>query len=158
MQPNKVIPEGQRTKVIYTLMKEQKYTDVSSHSLRQSTISIMNYSSALAVVRCPCLHTATTWVRTSSTLRECTSSLPSTIPMWLNTASTWLRVTIKMVTLIRLLRSLRGFRIRSVSRSLFCCNRWFDMSKTKFLMPRHCFDKVYVSSQRKWRRPRFGGQ
>ena len=28
MQPNKTIPDGQRTKVIYTLIKEGKYQDV----------------------------------------------------------------------------------------------------------------------------------
>lgn len=28
MNPNKTIPDGQRTKVIYTLVKEGKYQDV----------------------------------------------------------------------------------------------------------------------------------
>lgn len=29
MQPNKTIPDGQRTKVIYTLIKDGKYQDVT---------------------------------------------------------------------------------------------------------------------------------
>lgn len=31
MQQNKQIPDGQRTKVIYTLIKEAKYTEVNSY-------------------------------------------------------------------------------------------------------------------------------
>ena len=33
MQPNKTIPDGQRTKVIYTLIKDGKYQDVTLISI-----------------------------------------------------------------------------------------------------------------------------
>ena len=51
MQQNK-IPDGQRTKVIYTLIKDAKYQDVHYHLLRLLTISAMNFSSAQEVGRC----------------------------------------------------------------------------------------------------------
>lgn len=59
MQQNK-IPDGQRTKVIYTLIKEAKYTEVPLPSIRPLTISAMNYSSAPVVDPCPFSPTATT--------------------------------------------------------------------------------------------------
>ena len=58
MQQNK-IPDGQRTKVIYTLIKDAKYQDVSDLLSRPSTISAMSFSSALEVDLCPFLPTAT---------------------------------------------------------------------------------------------------
>jgi len=59
MQQNK-IPDGQRTKVIYTLIKEAKYQEVISFLLRPSTISVTSFNSAQEVVPCHCLPTATT--------------------------------------------------------------------------------------------------
>lgn len=58
MQQNK-IPDGQRTKVIYTLIKEAKYQDVINILLRPSIISAMNCSFVPEVDLCLCLHTAT---------------------------------------------------------------------------------------------------
>lgn len=52
-QTNK-IPDGQRTKVIYTLIKEAKYQEVVSTLFRPSIISAMNCNSALEVGQCPC--------------------------------------------------------------------------------------------------------
>ena len=58
MQQNK-IPDGQRTKVIYTLIKDAKYQDVSLPLSRLSTTSAMNFSSAQEVDPCHSLHTVT---------------------------------------------------------------------------------------------------
>ena len=59
MQQNK-IPDGQRTKVIYTLIKDGKYQDVPLTLLRPSTISVMSFSSVPEADRCHYWHTATT--------------------------------------------------------------------------------------------------
>ena len=59
MQQNK-IPDGQRTKVIYTLIKDAKYQDVPHLISRPSTTSAMNCSSVQEVDPCPFLPTATT--------------------------------------------------------------------------------------------------
>jgi len=59
MQQNK-IPDGQRTKVIYTLIKEGKYQDVNYSLFRQSTILVMNSSFAREVDLCPSSPIATT--------------------------------------------------------------------------------------------------
>ena len=59
MQQNK-IPDGQRTKVIYTLIKEAKYQDVNSCLYRQSTILVTNCSFALEADLCPFLPIVTT--------------------------------------------------------------------------------------------------
>ena len=58
MQQNK-IPDGQRTKVIYTLIKDAKYQDVHHNLDRPSTISAMNCSSAPEAGPCPSWPTAT---------------------------------------------------------------------------------------------------
>ena len=54
------IPDGQKTKTIYTLIKEAKYQDVSESLSRPLVISPMNFSSAPEVDRCHCWPTATT--------------------------------------------------------------------------------------------------
>lgn len=59
MQQNK-IPDGQRTKVIYTLIKDGKYQDVLFSLSRPSIISAMNYSSAPEADPCPSWLTAIT--------------------------------------------------------------------------------------------------
>ena len=59
MQQNK-IPDGQRTKVIYTLIKEAKYQDVPHITLRLLTISVMNCSFVPEADPCLCSHIATT--------------------------------------------------------------------------------------------------
>lgn len=79
MQQNKQIPDGQRTKVIYTLIKEAKYNEVSIFRFRPSTISIMSCSFVPAVVPCPYWLTAITWARTSWTRQECTNNYQSFI-------------------------------------------------------------------------------
>lgn len=57
MQQNK-IPDGQRTKVIYTLIKEAKYQEVNILLSRPLTISAMNFNFAPEADLCPCSHTA----------------------------------------------------------------------------------------------------
>jgi hypothetical protein len=57
-QTNK-IPDGQRTKVIYTLIKEAKYQEVYAHLFRPLITSAMNYNSVPEVDLCPFLLIAT---------------------------------------------------------------------------------------------------
>lgn len=54
MNPTKTIPDGQRTKVIYSLIKEGKYQDVDiKYILRLSLILITNCSLHLGADPCP---------------------------------------------------------------------------------------------------------
>ncbi len=59
MQQNK-IADGQRTKIIYTLIKEAKYQDVNKLQLRQSPILVMSCSFVPGADRCLYSLTATT--------------------------------------------------------------------------------------------------
>ena len=78
MQQNK-IPDGQRTKVIYTLIKDAKYQDVLLSLSRPSIIWAMSFSFAPEADLCPSSPTATIWAKISSTQLESTnSSLSST--------------------------------------------------------------------------------
>jgi hypothetical protein len=52
-QTNK-IPDGQRTKVIYTLIKEAKYQEVLIALFRPSIISAMSCNFVQEVAPCPC--------------------------------------------------------------------------------------------------------
>lgn len=51
MQQNR-IADGQRTKVIYTLIKEAKYHEVTVFRFRPSITSAMNFSFALEADPC----------------------------------------------------------------------------------------------------------
>ena len=79
MQQNK-IPDGQRTKVIYTLIKEGKYQDVKYYLYRLSITLVMNCSFALEVDLCLYLPIATTWAKISSTLPESTNNSLNSTP------------------------------------------------------------------------------
>ena len=59
MQQNR-IADGQRTKVIYTLIKEAKYHEVTVSRFRLLTTSAMSSSFALEADPCRCLPIATT--------------------------------------------------------------------------------------------------
>lgn len=59
MQQNR-IADGQRTKVIYTLIKEAKYHEVTVLGFRPSIISAMSFSFAQEADPCRCLPIATT--------------------------------------------------------------------------------------------------
>ena len=56
MNPTKTIPDGQRTKVIYTLIKDGKYQDVHITIFRLLTILIINYSLLQEVDPCHFWH------------------------------------------------------------------------------------------------------
>jgi hypothetical protein len=58
MQQNR-IADGQRTKVIYTLIKDGKYQDVTLIKFRLSISLPMNYNSVLVHEVCPYLLIAT---------------------------------------------------------------------------------------------------
>lgn len=59
MNQPRTIPDGQRTKVIYSLIKDGKYQDVTALLFRPSIISIMSFSFAPAADQCLYLLTAT---------------------------------------------------------------------------------------------------
>ena len=141
MQQNK-IPDGQRTKVIYTLIKDAKYQDVPHLISRPSTTSAMNCSSVQEVDPCPFLPTATTWARISSIQLESMSSSPNSTRKSPNTNFTWPKVTTKMEISNRLWKLVNQLAIQTLSKKSFFCNPSSDMSRTRFSMPSHCFVKV----------------
>jgi hypothetical protein len=55
MNQPRTIPDGQRTKVIYGLIKDGKYQDVYFNLFRPLIILTMNFSFVPAVDRCHCL-------------------------------------------------------------------------------------------------------
>ena len=141
MQQNK-IPDGQRTKVIYTLIKDAKYQDVPHLISRPSTTSAMNCSSVQEVDPCPFLPTATTWARISSIQLESMNSSPNSTRKSQNTNFTSPKVTTKMEISNRLWKLVNQLAIQTLSKRSFFCNPSSDMSRMRFSMPNHCFVKV----------------
>ncbi len=58
MNQPRTIPDGQRTRIIYSLIKDGKYQDVNFILSRLSIISIMNYSFVQEADLCLYLHIA----------------------------------------------------------------------------------------------------
>jgi hypothetical protein len=52
MNQPRTIPDGQRTKTIYTLIKDGKYQDVYIYLFRPLIISIINFNFVLEVDQC----------------------------------------------------------------------------------------------------------
>ena len=141
MQQNK-IPDGQRTKVIYTLIKDAKYQDVHSILSRPLTTWATNFSSVQEVDPCHFLPTATIWAKISSIQLEYTNSFQSSTLKSPSTNFTSPKVTTKMEIMIKPWKWHSQLMIQPLSKKWFFFNLWSDTSKMRFSMPNHFFVKV----------------
>lgn len=143
MQQNK-ISDGQRTKVIYTLIKEAKYQDVKSMQFRPSTISAMSCSFVPEVGLCLCLPIATIWAKISWTLLESTNSCLNFTLKWPSINYTWPKVTTKMVIFSKHSKCLNQSTTQPINKKWSFSNHSYVTSRTRFSMPKLCSAKVFL--------------